>query len=114
MATQRAHWGSRVGFILAAAGSAVGGFGVPLKGTPGEVGQPEGWHLVTIPEIVQPVFRLGELYLWDTPFSYGIHRHPNIYVPYYVGPESPGRTSPYDPGYYYYPYTPYWIRPQNR
>lgn len=58
-----------------------------------------------------PVFRLGESYVWETPFRYGIHRHPNIYVPYYVGPEDYGRTSPYDPGYYTYPYTPYWLRP---
>jgi len=58
-----------------------------------------------------PVLQIGEIYLWDTPFRYGIHRHPNIYVPYYVGPETPGRTSPYDPGYFTYPYTPYWIRP---
>jgi len=58
-----------------------------------------------------PVLRINEIYLWETPFRYGIHRHPNIYVPYYVGPETSGRTSPYDPGYYTYPYTPYWIRP---
>jgi len=58
-----------------------------------------------------PVFQIGEIYLWETPFRYGIHHHPNIYVPYYVGPEAFGRTSPYDPGYYTYPYTPYWIRP---
>lgn len=57
-----------------------------------------------------PLFRINESYLWETPFRYGIHRHPNIYVPYYVGPERPGRTSPYDPGYYSYPYTPYWLR----
>lgn len=57
-----------------------------------------------------PVFRLNETYLWETPFRFGIHRHPNIYVPYYVGPESFGRTSPYDSGYYTYPYTPYWLR----
>jgi len=57
-----------------------------------------------------PVFRLGESYVWATPFRYGIHRHPNIYVPYYVGPEDRERTNPYDPGYYSYPYTPYWFR----
>jgi len=58
-----------------------------------------------------PIFRIGEIYLWDTPFLYGIHRQPNIYVPYYVTPDAFGRTSPYDPGYYPYPYTPYWLRP---
>jgi outer membrane lipoprotein len=57
-----------------------------------------------------PVFRLGESYVWVTPFRYGIHRHPNVYFPYYVGPEDRERTSPYDPGYYTYPYTPYWFR----
>ena len=57
------------------------------------------------------LLRINEIYLWETPFRYGIHRHPNIYVPYYIGPEAFGRTSPYDPGYYTYPYTPYWIRP---
>lgn len=61
-----------------------------------------------------PLLRANETYLWDTPFRYGIHPHPNIYVPYYVGPEHGGRTSPYDPGYYAYPYTPYWIRPAGR
>jgi outer membrane lipoprotein len=61
-------------------------------------------------EYSYPVFHLDESYPWETPFRIGIHRHPNIYVPYYVGPERPGRTSPYDPGYYTYPYTPYWIR----
>jgi outer membrane lipoprotein len=58
-----------------------------------------------------PVFRIGETYVWETPFRYGIHRHPNVYFPYYVGPEDRLRTNPYDPGYYTYPYTPYWIRP---
>jgi len=58
-----------------------------------------------------PIFHIEEIYLWDTPFRYGLYPHPNIYVPYYVGPEDFGRTSPYDPGYYTYPYTPYWLRP---
>lgn len=61
-----------------------------------------------------PVFTLGEIYLWDTPFRYGLYPHPNVYVPDYVGPEDRERTNPYDPGYYYYPYTPYWIRPPGR
>lgn len=61
-----------------------------------------------------PVLQVEETYLWETPFRYGIHPSPNIYVPYYVGPESFGRTSPYDPGYHAYPYTPYWLRPPGR
>jgi NADH-quinone oxidoreductase subunit L len=56
-------WVMLVPLLLLAVGSAVGGLGVPVKGQPGVAGQPEGWHLVRIPEIVQPVFRLGEGHL---------------------------------------------------
>lgn len=58
-----------------------------------------------------PVFELIELYLWDTPFRYGIHPHPYPYFPYYVPPDWPLRGNPYDPGYAPYPWSPYWIRP---
>ncbi|NIQ93526.1 MAG: hypothetical protein GWN87_04480 [Desulfuromonadales bacterium] len=57
-----------------------------------------------------PVFAIEEIYLWDTPFVYG-EKHPNVDVPIYIEPADTLRTSPYDPGYYAYPYTPYWYRP---
>lgn len=57
-----------------------------------------------------PVFAVEEMHLWETPFRYGIHPHPDPQNPVYVGPESPGRSHPYDPGFYAYPYTPYWYR----
>jgi outer membrane lipoprotein len=58
-----------------------------------------------------PVFELIELYLWDTPFRYGIHPHPYPYFPYYVPPDGQLHGNPYDPGYAPYPWSPYWIRP---
>ena len=57
-----------------------------------------------------PVFIPEEIHLWQSPFRYGIHPHPDAQFPYYVGPEDYGRGHPYDPGYYSYPYTPYWYR----
>jgi len=56
-------WLMVVPLVLLAIASAVGGFGIPLPGRPGELGQPEGWHLVSIPEIVGPVFRVGDGHL---------------------------------------------------
>ncbi|MBW2519330.1 MAG: Slp family lipoprotein [Deltaproteobacteria bacterium] len=53
---------------------------------------------------------LDEIHIWDTPFRYGIHPYQNRQFPYYVGPESFGRTHPYSPGLYAYPYSPYWFR----
>ena len=57
-----------------------------------------------------PVFRLGENYVWATPFRRALY-WPNIYAPFYVGPENAPRGNPYDPGLYAYPYSPYWLRP---
>lgn len=57
-----------------------------------------------------PLFALQEIHLWQTPFRYGIHPHPDPQLPVYVGPEYPIRNHPYDPGYSAYPYTPYWYR----
>jgi len=65
-------------------------------------------------DYVYPVFRMTEIYLWDTPFRYGIYPYSDIYYPYYIGPEKIPRTNPYDWGYYYFPYTPYWLRPYGR
>jgi len=62
-------------------------------------------------DYVYPTFRMTEIYLWDTPFRYGIYPYSDIYTPYYIGPEKRPRLNLYDPGYYYYPYTPYWLRP---
>ena len=57
-----------------------------------------------------PLFALKEIHLWENPFRYGIHPHPDPQFPYYVGPEDYRRSHPYDPGYSAYPYTPYWYR----
>ncbi len=57
-----------------------------------------------------PVFNLTEIYLWDSPFRYGLSPHYDPSYPRYVGPEDHGRSHPYDPGYYSYPYTPFWYR----
>ena len=57
-----------------------------------------------------PLFALDEIHLWESPFRYGIHPHPDPQFPYYVGPDDYQRSHPYDPGYSDYPYTPYWYR----
>ena len=59
-----------------------------------------------------PVFDIVELYLWDTPFLWGVQGHPNLYAPVYRSPrnENPLHANPYDASYAPYPYTPYWYR----
>ena len=56
------------------------------------------------------VIKLDEIHTWDTPFRYGIHPYQDRQFPYYVGPEPFGRSQPYSPGLYAYPYSPYWFR----
>lgn len=67
-------------------------------------------HIIRDNPYHYPVFALEEIHLWNSPYRYGIHPHPDPQFPYYVGPEERGRSHPYDPGYYAYPYTPYWYR----
>lgn len=61
-----------------------------------------------------PVLDLTEIHLWESPFRYGIHRHPYPAYPVYVGSDEDLDRQPYDPGYSVYPYTPYWYRPWYR
>lgn len=57
-----------------------------------------------------PVLNMTEIHLWESPFRYGIHLHPDPAYPYHVGGQEDDVRNPYDPGYSMYPYTPYWYR----
>ena len=57
-----------------------------------------------------PRFDLLEIYLWETPFRYGLHPNPDPGQPEYIAPQNPGPDHPYDPTPWTYPYSPYWYR----
>lgn len=57
-----------------------------------------------------PVFRIKESHVWQTPYRYMLYPGGNVYAPTYVAPQDPTRDNPYDPGYYPYPYSPYYLR----
>ena len=58
-----------------------------------------------------PVFELNEIYPWESPFRYGIHRVYGPDYPYYVGRRGDSNRNPYDSSYSIYPYTQYWYSP---
>lgn len=62
-------------------------------------------------EYTYPVFELNEIYPWESPFRYGIHRVYGPDYPYYVGRRGHSNRNPYDSSYSIYPYTQYWYSP---
>jgi len=57
-----------------------------------------------------PTFLLTELYLWHSPFRYGLHSNAAPLFPDFVGHDDDPRRNPYAHGYNPYPYTQYWYR----
>jgi outer membrane lipoprotein len=58
------------------------------------------------------LFELLDIYLWDTPFRYGLHPNSGPGQPEYIAPQHPGPAQPYDPTPWAYPYSPHWYRNQ--
>lgn len=52
-----------------------------------------------------PELQIVEIYLWDTPYRYGLQPHSDPYLPEYL-PTWFQRDNPYDPGSAPYPYRP--------
>lgn len=52
-----------------------------------------------------PLFDLAEIYLWESPFRYGIHNHSYPARPDYVDKSDTTHRNPYNPGYARYPFT---------
>lgn len=57
-----------------------------------------------------PLVDAKQLYLWETPFRYGLHPNPDPNQPEYLPPRDPGPDHPYDPTPWNFPYPPSWYR----